>query len=36
MEVLSLNLSKDIIMIIHSSDARTEEIKDILKELIIK
>lgn len=36
MGIFSLNLSKDLIMIIHADDKRAEEIKDILKEFIIK
>lgn len=34
--IFSLNLSKDLIMVIHANDERAEEIKDILKEFIIK
>lgn len=36
MGIFSLNLSKDLIMVIHADDKRAEEIKDILKEFIIK
>lgn len=36
MGIFSLNLSKDLIMVIHADEERTEEIKDILKEFIIK
>lgn len=36
MGIFSLNQSKDLIMIIHADDKRAEEIKDILKEFIIK
>lgn len=36
MGIFSLNLSKDLTMIIHADDKRAEEIKDILKEFIIK
>lgn len=36
MGIFSLNLSKDLTMVIHASDERAEEIKDILKEFIIK
>lgn len=36
MGIFSLNLSEDLVMIIHADDKRAEEIKDILKEFIIK
>lgn len=36
MGIFSLNLSKDLIMIIHADEKRAEEIRDILKEFIIK
>lgn len=36
MGIFSLNLSKDLIMVIYADEKRAEEIKDILKEFIIK
>ena len=36
MGIFSLNLSKDLVMIIHADEERANEIKDILKEFIIK
>lgn len=35
MGIFSLNLSKDLIMIIHADDKRAEEIKDILKNSLL-
>ena len=34
MGIFSLNLSKDLVMIIHADEERASEIKDILKEFI--